>query len=148
LVLLELIGGVTRYVLWPSVVAVLCAGLVVFGTSREARVRRPFAANHLSAWKAVAVSAYSAYLIHPLAIHVARRIAAIGGPDFWLLYWPVVAALIGLATLVLYISVESPSIVLRDAPKTRIRRWNSRSSHVGEGQGRTPLSALQDPPGS
>ena len=115
LVAVEWMGGVPRYVLWPALVAQLCAALLVAGVSREGPPDRAFAGTGLVPWAAVALASYSAYLVHPMAIHVARRVASLVDGQLWLIYWPVAAALVIVATSVFYICVEKRSITIRDA---------------------------------
>jgi peptidoglycan/LPS O-acetylase OafA/YrhL len=86
----------------------LC-GLLVFLTGLNPGA---IASSRIVKW--VALASYSVYLIHPLMLHVARRIsAAIPACQTWL-YFPVALALVVGAVAAFYFAVERTSIQLRD----------------------------------
>ena len=113
---LEAAGGELRYVLWPSLIAILFATVVAAVGSREYSPYGAFGVSRLDfvPWTTIALCSYSAYLVHPLAIHVAVSAAHIVGQKYLLLYWPEVIILIVASTAVFAACVEKPSIVLRD----------------------------------
>ena len=61
-------------------------------------------------WSAIALSSYSAYLIHPLAIHAAVSVA-VGNS---IIYWAAAVGATVVGTAFLYFAIEKPSISLRD----------------------------------
>jgi peptidoglycan/LPS O-acetylase OafA/YrhL len=106
LVMLELSGdGITKYVLWPALVAAACGGFVVLAGGWQEK-----AGDRL--WSAIAISAYSTYLTHPLALHVAARVAT--PPEYRFAYLPLALALIFAGSRVTYLCIERPSLWLRD----------------------------------
>jgi peptidoglycan/LPS O-acetylase OafA/YrhL len=113
IVVLERAGGLWRYALFPELIAVLCTSLVVIGVSSDSS-KRPSFISSIFPWGTIAIASYSAYLVHPLAIHIARSAVSSVGLHNWLLYWPVVFILIILSTAAFYGLVERPSILLRD----------------------------------
>jgi peptidoglycan/LPS O-acetylase OafA/YrhL len=110
LVALDWVGGLLRSVFWASTIAALCGAVVVVGVSRNHSIGK----TGVIPWKTLAITSYSAYLVHPLAIHIARNAVSVIPPPYWMLYWPAVIALCLLATASFYVSFEKPSIVLRD----------------------------------
>jgi peptidoglycan/LPS O-acetylase OafA/YrhL len=115
LVALEWGGEPLRSIFWPTTMAALCAALVLAGVSRENAQDRDVHRWSVIPWRAIAAASYSAYLVHSLAIHVARNFAFALGPQSWFLYWPTIAVAITGATVLFYTAVERPSISLRDA---------------------------------
>jgi peptidoglycan/LPS O-acetylase OafA/YrhL len=113
---LEVVGGELRYVLWPSLIAMLFATVVAAVGSREYSPYAMFGVRRLDfvPWTAIALCSYSAYLVHPLAIHVALSVVRIADQEYLLLYWPGVVILIVASTAVFSACIEKPSIVLRD----------------------------------
>lgn len=107
-------GGLTYSVFLPSVVAAGWAALLVTGLAhgRGTGTRGKPASAFL---RVIAISSYSAYLMHPLAIHAARKLVASWATWGAVAYWPVVVALIAGATAAFFRLVEQPSIALRDA---------------------------------
>jgi peptidoglycan/LPS O-acetylase OafA/YrhL len=124
LVAFEWMGGILRYTLWSALIALLCSAILVASVSRERTRDSAFTGTGRVPWTTVALASYSAYLIHPLAIHAARRIVSLVGDQLWLIYWPIAVALIVVATAIFYICVERRSITIRNAwvpPRTALR---------------------------
>lgn len=111
LILLELQGGRTSYVMTPLVLSIgLCWIVAALGSAHEGRTYQSS-----STIRSIALASYSAYLMHPLAIHASTRLAAHAPIDAGLAYWPLVVAAIVAATSLFYAAVERPSIEIRDA---------------------------------
>ena len=98
------------YAAVPTVQALLFGALLMAGVGGG--VRMPVGVDRLV--RAVAITSYSAYLVHPLGIHAARAAVARTGELASVLYWPaVVTTVVGL-TVISYLAVERSSIALRD----------------------------------
>lgn len=121
---LELTGGALQYILWPLAIACLFAAILIAGRERDPEPARGVRRLLLIPWTPIALASYSAYLVHPLAIHAARRVASTAGEHDGLAYWPLVALLITAATWAFYRAIERPAIALRDAwvPARRTRK--------------------------
>ena len=115
LIALEYAGDPWRAVLWPTAVAIFFAALVVVGVSHEGLRGRTLGRSHYFPWTAIAAASYSAYLIHPLAIHVTRKAITLTAPYEGYLYWPVVVFIIFIFTYLFYHLFERSSLLLRDA---------------------------------
>ena len=115
LIALEYAGDPWRAVLWPTAVAIFFAALVVVGVSHEGLRGRTLGRSHYFPWTAIAAASYSAYLIHPLAIHVTRKTITLTAPYEDYLYWPVVVFIIVIFTYLFYHLFERSSLLLRDA---------------------------------
>ena len=113
LVALEYAGEPWLSILWPTTVAMFFAALVVVGVSHEGR-RGTSGRAHYFPWTAIATASYSAYLIHPLSIHVTRKVITVTGPYESFLYWPVVILAIVIFTYLFYHLFERSSLLLRD----------------------------------
>ena len=123
LIALEYAGNPWRAILWPTTVAIFFAALVVVGVSHEGLRGGTFGRSHYLPWTAIAAASYSAYLIHPLAIHVTRKTITLTAPYEDYLYWPVVVFTILIFTYLFYHLFERSSLWLRDAwvpPRTRV----------------------------
>jgi peptidoglycan/LPS O-acetylase OafA/YrhL len=115
---LELVGGLWQAIFWPTAVALLCGAVVVSSVSHKAAGKDPRNVERWAItmpWKTIAITSYSAYLVHPLAIHVARKLVSLMGPLSAVLYWPVVCIIVVCTTAIFYRAIERPSILLRDA---------------------------------
>ena len=112
-VVVERQDSAIRYVLLPTVLALLFCLTIAAGVendSAHARNRGRFD----GVVRSIAVAAYSAYLVHPLAIHAAVAIAVKLDPWPRAWYWPVVAVAITGSTLSFWWLIERPSIHIRD----------------------------------
>jgi peptidoglycan/LPS O-acetylase OafA/YrhL len=115
LIALEHAGDPWRAILWPTTVAIFFAALVVVGVSREGVRGGTFGRPQYFPWTAIAAASYSAYLIHPLAIHVSRKAITSTAPYEGYFYWPVVIFTILIFTYLFYHLFERSSLLLRDA---------------------------------
>ncbi|SKA32389.1 Peptidoglycan/LPS O-acetylase OafA/YrhL, contains acyltransferase and SGNH-hydrolase domains [Enhydrobacter aerosaccus] len=105
-------GERVHYVLFPTVLATVFCLLAVM-RPRSVESAWPDRQRLRALVRAVAISSYSAYLVHPLAIHLTKTIVGqLGGAD--LLYWVLGLALIVGATYGYYSLAESTAIRLRD----------------------------------
>lgn len=109
-----------RYVLWPLAVAWSASALI----TPAALWDQPIENTGWFSWLAgsIALTSYSMYLVHAVAIHLARAAALALPQDYWLAYWPIVLAMIGGATAAFYLIIEKPSIRVRDAVCPRRER--------------------------
>lgn len=113
--LVQLVGGRLQYTFWTAVVAVLFAAILVLAVSSSeisngiARLVRP-----------VALTSYSIYLVHPLALHLA--VVASNG-SFAPVYFPVALLLVAGTTGAFYFAIERTSIAIRDL------HWPRRTVH-------------------
>jgi peptidoglycan/LPS O-acetylase OafA/YrhL len=104
--LLDLAGGRLHYTLWVTIVALLFAAILAFAVS----------CNRIGsdvAWvvRPVALASYSIYLMHPLALQVAR-IASNGQAAA--LYFSLAATFVAVSSVIFFFAVERTSIVVRD----------------------------------
>lgn len=112
-VLVEIVGGKIHYIWFTSLVSLLFCYLVVtgvFASDDENSLNNKF----VYVTRQVAVFSYSAYLMHPLAIHATRHLISKAPVDQWFLYWPMAAFAIAIATCAFYYAFEYPSILIRD----------------------------------
>ena len=123
---LEALGGHVRYVLFPTALALGFGFVVVYGLDR-ADAWRGQLMGHWSI-RAIALASYSIYLMHPLAIHVARGVVRPVEGTFGVLYWPVAIAAIAVMSGLFYWFVERTSIEARDALVPRRERPALRTS--------------------
>jgi peptidoglycan/LPS O-acetylase OafA/YrhL len=114
LIAVELIGEKIQYVLMPMLIAAFFGAIVMAGVSAERSATEQSNYKASKIWYYLAVSSFSAYLVHPFVIHMARISTSRVAPQYWMLYWPTVIGMIILATALFYICVEKPSISLRD----------------------------------
>ncbi|CAA2142949.1 O-acetyltransferase OatA [Hyphomicrobium sp. ghe19] len=119
LIAIRMIGGPTCFALWPLLVSIVFAAVLVATSTRKSDD------GGWVPWSAVALSSYSAYLVHPLAIHVAISLAAGNS----IIYWPAAATFTMAGTALLYFAVEKPAILLRDAylPRRALMRGKTMS---------------------
>ncbi|SFV37396.1 acyltransferase family protein [Hyphomicrobium facile] len=119
LVAIRMIGGPTCFALWPLLVSIVFAAVLVATGTKKSDDRGWFP------WSAIALSSYSAYLVHPLAIHVAILLAAGNS----IIYWPAAATVTIAGTALLYFTVEKPAILLRDTylPRRALMRGKAMS---------------------
>jgi peptidoglycan/LPS O-acetylase OafA/YrhL len=113
LVALEAIGGQLRYALWPLVIAVLFASIMLRWAWLPTDAPAPSRGLADPILSAIGLGAYSIYLTHPLCIHAANIIAQ-KAPWPSVSYWPIAISLIAIAALGFYFLVERPCIVWRD----------------------------------
>jgi peptidoglycan/LPS O-acetylase OafA/YrhL len=118
--LLTLAGGRWTYSFAGTVVAVLFCSLLIFLFSRGKRGPIP---SRLV--RPIAITSYSMYLTHALAIHIALQVIHILGVNPWVSYFPVTLILIAAGSTIFYFMFEKSSIALRD------RLWPRRSSSAG-----------------
>ena len=112
LVVVRMSGALVTYVLWPFVVALAFTAIVVVAGSREPRSCAAGSFSRIV--RAVALASYSAYLVHPLCIHVARLAAFRAGSADWIIYWLFAPSLIATASAAFYFLCEKTSVALRD----------------------------------
>jgi peptidoglycan/LPS O-acetylase OafA/YrhL len=100
-----------RYTLFPSVVALLCSVLLVLVAGRKPLIRGALAPPV----RAIAITSYSVYLVHPLMIHVGNSVNAysdlIGDRLTLFVVWPLLIAGFGSA---FYYSIERGALRLRE----------------------------------
>lgn len=99
----------TLYVFGYTAIAV--AFMLIVGILTESEVVGGAGSR---AVRTIALATYSIYLVHALAIHVAVAGAGQFGVKNMLIIWIFMLLLIAAATLAFYLSVERPSIRLRD----------------------------------
>jgi peptidoglycan/LPS O-acetylase OafA/YrhL len=101
-------GGRWHYALWTSVIALLFSAVVVFAVSCNevgdilTRITRP-----------VALASYSAYLTHPLALHIADVLMR-GHQHAWAIYFSTAITLVVASAATLFFAVERTSIAVRN----------------------------------
>lgn len=108
----EHIGGGVRYVALPFLVAVLGVIVVARASLPGRRQQRAGAVDH---WlQPVARAAFSIYLTHALALHLAVSLSTRPDRSSAVVYWVAVGALVPLLAGCAYFALERPSILLRD----------------------------------
>jgi peptidoglycan/LPS O-acetylase OafA/YrhL len=109
LVVLGTQGGGAKYVLWETTIAIFFAGGLLLAVSK-AEIGERLAAIVFP----IAVTSYSIYLTHPLALHATNELMrrfSLTGP---LPYFLLAAALIVISTVSFYFVFERASIEVRD----------------------------------
>jgi peptidoglycan/LPS O-acetylase OafA/YrhL len=101
-------GPWVRYTFWGTAISVFFSSALLVIVSRQ----DIGAVNRLTT--PIAISSYSVYLTHALAIDIARELMRWFPETAWLAYFPIMLIIVSLFSIFFYFSIERTSIRIRD----------------------------------